>query len=44
MLVAIDPKGVYLSAKVLEHHEPIILAGIPESKLHALLTNMMAYM
>ena len=34
MLVAIDPKGVYLAAKVLEHHEPIILAGIPESKLH----------
>ena len=33
MLVAIDPKGVYLGAKVLEHHEPIILAGIPESKL-----------
>jgi len=34
MLVAIDAKGVYLGAKVLEHHEPIILAGIPESKLH----------
>ena len=35
MLVAIDVEGVYLGAKVLEHHEPIILAGIPESKLHA---------
>lgn len=35
MLIAIDTKGVYLGAKVLEHHEPIILAGIPESKLHA---------
>jgi len=35
MLVAIDGKGTYLGAKVLEHHEPIILAGIPESKLHA---------
>ena len=34
MLVAIDVNGVYLGAKVLEHHEPIILAGIPESKLH----------
>lgn len=34
MLVAIDPEGIYLSAKVLEHHEPIILAGIPEAKLH----------
>jgi NosR/NirI family nitrous oxide reductase transcriptional regulator len=35
MLVAIDPQGAYLTAKVLEHHEPIILAGIPESKLWA---------
>jgi len=35
MLVAIDSEGVYLAAKVLEHHEPIILAGIPETKLHA---------
>ncbi|MBA6380757.1 MULTISPECIES: transcriptional regulator NosR [unclassified Colwellia] len=34
MLVAISPAGVYLGAKVLEHHEPIILAGIPESKLY----------
>lgn len=34
MLVAISPDGVYLGAKVLEHHEPIILAGIPESKLY----------
>jgi NosR/NirI family nitrous oxide reductase transcriptional regulator len=35
MLVAINAQGNYLGAKVLEHHEPIILAGIPESKLHA---------
>jgi len=34
MLVAIDPEGKYLGAKVLEHHEPIILAGIPETKLY----------
>ncbi|SFC06128.1 transcriptional regulator NosR [Pseudoalteromonas denitrificans] len=33
MLVAISPKGEYLGVKVLEHHEPIILAGIPEQKL-----------
>ncbi len=33
MLVVIDPQGNYVTAKVLEHHEPIILAGIPESKL-----------
>ncbi|ASP47497.1 transcriptional regulator NosR [Cognaticolwellia beringensis] len=35
MLVAIDVNGTYLGAKVLEHHEPIILAGIPEAKLWA---------
>ncbi|QBY03182.1 regulatory protein NosR [Thalassotalea sp. HSM 43] len=35
MLVAIDKDGNYLATKVLEHHEPIILAGIPESKLHS---------
>jgi len=33
MLVIINPDGEYLASKVLEHHEPIILAGIPESKL-----------
>lgn len=35
MLVVIDPSGRYIGAKVLEHHEPIILAGIPETKLWA---------
>jgi NosR/NirI family nitrous oxide reductase transcriptional regulator len=34
VLIIIDPKGNYLAAKVLEHHEPIILAGIPETKLY----------
>jgi len=33
MLVVIDPQANYITAKVLEHHEPIILAGIPEKKL-----------
>ena len=27
MLVAFDTNGVYLGAKVLKHHEPIILGG-----------------
>lgn len=35
MLVVIDRKANYITAKVLEHHEPIILAGIPERKLLA---------
>jgi len=33
MLVAMDALGRLLTAKVLEHHEPILLVGIPEYKL-----------
>ena len=34
MLVAIDTKGSILTVDVLEHHEPILLVGIPEQKLY----------
>lgn len=34
MLVLLDTAGVILDAYVLEHHEPILLIGIPEQKLH----------
>ena len=33
--VLLDPKGVIVDAYVLEHHEPILLVGIPVEKLHA---------
>ncbi len=33
--VILDPSGVILDAFVLEHHEPILLIGIAEEKLHA---------
>ncbi|WP_461536508.1 transcriptional regulator NosR [Spongorhabdus nitratireducens] len=33
MLVAIDPDGKILASEVLEHHEPILLVGIPEQSL-----------
>tara|TARA_R110002167_G_scaffold4648_4_gene21915 strand:- start:1352 stop:3487 length:2136 start_codon:yes stop_codon:yes gene_type:complete len=33
VLVAMDTEGNYLSVQVLEHHEPILLVGIPEQKL-----------
>ncbi|SFG70788.1 transcriptional regulator NosR [Pseudomonas sp. NFACC45] len=33
--VILDPTGVILDAFVLEHHEPILLIGIAEEKLHA---------
>ncbi len=34
LAVAIDPEGVFKYAWVIEHHEPILLVGIPEQKLH----------
>ncbi|SDU06112.1 NosR/NirI family transcriptional regulator, nitrous oxide reductase regulator [Pseudomonas pohangensis] len=34
MQVILDPAGEIKDAYVLEHHEPILLVGIPESKLH----------
>ncbi|KAA0947864.1 regulatory protein NosR [Pseudomonas sp. ANT_H14] len=32
--VILDPTGTIRDAFVLEHHEPILLIGIPEAKLH----------
>jgi len=34
LAIAIDVKGVFQFAWVLEHHEPILLVGIPEQKLN----------
>ncbi|WP_324745899.1 transcriptional regulator NosR [Pseudomonas veronii] len=34
MQVILDTQGVILDAYVLEHHEPILLIGIPVEKLH----------
>lgn len=33
ILVALDPAGKILGAKLVEHHEPIVLIGIPEEKI-----------
>ncbi len=33
-LVVLDTEGAIVAARVIEHHEPILLVGIPESKLH----------
>jgi NosR/NirI family nitrous oxide reductase transcriptional regulator len=41
MLIAIDTKGVYLGAKVLEHHEPIILAEFRKVNYISLPINIM---
>ena len=33
VLVGLDPNGVIVGAKLVEHHEPIVLIGIPESEI-----------
>jgi NosR/NirI family nitrous oxide reductase transcriptional regulator len=35
MLVGLDTNGIITGAKVIEHHEPILLVGIPQGKLFA---------
>ncbi|SDK77031.1 transcriptional regulator NosR [Microbulbifer yueqingensis] len=32
--VVLDPQAQILAARVIEHHEPILLVGIPEQRLH----------
>jgi len=39
ILVAVDMQGVILAAHLLEHAEPIVLIGIPESRIEAVLEN-----
>ena len=37
ILVALDPAGKLIGAKLMEHHEPIVLVGIPEEKIRAII-------
>src|SRR5262249_40068107 len=37
ILIALDPKGKLIGAKLMEHHEPIVLVGIPEEKIRAII-------
>ena len=37
ILVALDPTGKIMGAKLMEHHEPIVLVGIPEEKIRAVI-------
>lgn len=39
ILVGVDMKGVIRSARLLEHHEPIVLIGIPESRITPFIDN-----
>jgi NosR/NirI family nitrous oxide reductase transcriptional regulator len=40
ILVGIDPAGVVTGFKLVEHHEPIVLIGIPEEKVIASLNSL----
>ncbi len=33
VVVGLDPKGTIVGAKLVEHHEPIVLIGIPEKRM-----------
>lgn len=37
IVVGLSPKGVITGAKLVKHSEPIILVGIPDSKIHAVI-------
>jgi NosR/NirI family nitrous oxide reductase transcriptional regulator len=37
ILIALDPTGKILGAKLVEHHEPIVLVGIPEAKIRTVI-------
>jgi NosR/NirI family nitrous oxide reductase transcriptional regulator len=39
ILVALDVSGRILGAKLMEHHEPIVLIGIPEAKITAVINH-----
>ena len=40
ILVGIDPQGVVQGIRLVEHHEPIVLIGIPEEKVLAALNDL----
>lgn len=42
-LVGLDPEGTIVGAKLLEHHEPIVLVGIPESRIEHSLEGLIGF-
>jgi NosR/NirI family nitrous oxide reductase transcriptional regulator len=43
ILVGIDPAGTITGAKLVEHHEPIVLIGIPEQKVVDAIAGVVGY-
>ena len=42
-LISMDAHGDIISAQLLEHHEPILLVGIPETKLEQFVASFMGF-
>ena len=42
-LISMDANGDIISAQLLEHHEPILLVGIPETKLEKFVASFMGF-
>ena len=40
ILVGIDPKGIIKGFKLIDHHEPIVLVGIPEPRIVAAVNSL----
>ena len=43
VVAAIDPQGTILGAKLVEHHEPIVLIGIPEARVVEFISAYIGY-
>ena len=39
ILLGLDPEGTITGAELVEHHEPIVLIGIPEEKIRAVISH-----
>jgi len=42
-LVGLDPEGTIVGAKLVEHHEPIVLIGIPEQRIETYIAGIVGF-
>ncbi|GHD52636.1 FMN-binding protein [Thalassobaculum fulvum] len=42
-LVGLDPSGTVVGAKLMEHHEPIVLIGIPEDRIEDYIAGLIGF-
>lgn len=43
VMVGLDGEGTIVGAKLLEHHEPIVLIGIPEARIEAYMAELIGF-